>query len=68
MVRFRNVVGVEPVANWWDNGVNQIAFSRGRKGFIAINDDEFALKQRLQTGLPPGVYCDVISGDLEGEF
>ena len=26
------------VTNWWDNGDKQIAFCRGRKGFIAFND------------------------------
>ena len=28
----RNVAGAETVKNWWDNGKNQIAFSRGNKG------------------------------------
>ena len=32
MVKFRNVAGTELVRNWWDNGKNQIAFSRGSKG------------------------------------
>ena len=26
------------MCNWWDNGDKQIAFSRGKKGFIAFND------------------------------
>ena len=26
------------VSNWWDNGDKQIAFCRGRKGFIAFNN------------------------------
>ena len=32
MVRFRNTAQGQPVQNWWDNGSNQIAFSRGNKG------------------------------------
>lgn len=32
MVRFRNTAQGQPVQNWWDNGNNQIAFSRGNKG------------------------------------
>ncbi len=28
-----------PVTNWWDNGNHQIAFCRGNKGFIAINNE-----------------------------
>ena len=34
--------------DWWDNGSNQIAFCRGGKGFIAINNDNYALQQSLQ--------------------
>ncbi|CAF3818143.1 unnamed protein product [Rotaria sp. Silwood1] len=65
MVRFRNTAAFQPVQNWWDNGNNQIAFSRGNKAFIAINNDDYGLDQWLQTGLPQGQYCDVISGNLE---
>ena len=32
MVRFRNTAASQGVTNWWDNGNNQIAFSRGNKG------------------------------------
>lgn len=62
MVEFRNVVEDEPVDNWWDNESNQISFSRGDKGFIALNGDYWDLNTSLQTGLPAGTYCDVISG------
>ena len=34
--------------DWWDNGNNQIAFCRGDKGFIAINNDGYDLKETLQ--------------------
>lgn len=34
MVRFRNTAQFQPVQNWWDNGNNQIAFSRGNKGKV----------------------------------
>ncbi|XP_066288249.1 alpha-amylase-like [Branchiostoma lanceolatum] len=64
MVKFRNVAAGHGLTNWWDNGNNQIAFSRGDRGFIAINnEDEGALEATLQTGLSPGDYCDVISGN-----
>ncbi|XP_038167222.1 pancreatic alpha-amylase-like isoform X3 [Arvicola amphibius] len=63
MVAFRNVVGDQPFSNWWDNGSNQVAFGRGNKGFIVFNNDDWALLTTLQTGLPAGTYCDVISGD-----
>ena len=32
MVRFRNTAAGQSVQNWWDNGENQIAYSRGNKG------------------------------------
>ncbi|CAL1294458.1 unnamed protein product [Larinioides sclopetarius] len=66
MVKFRNVVGFDGVSNWWDNDNNQIAFSRGNKGFIAINNEDHQLNQCLKTGLPRGTYCDIISGNKVG--
>ena len=52
------------MTNFWDNGKDQIAFSRGSRGFIAINNDNVPLKATLQTSLPPGVYCDIITADV----
>lgn len=66
MVEFRNVVGSAAVENWWDNQSNQIAFSRGNRGFIVFNLDSFDLSTWLTTGLPAGTYCDVISGSKVG--
>jgi alpha-amylase len=63
MVGFRNEVLFTGVENWYDNWSNQIAFSRGKKGFIAFNGQHNVdMKVWLTTGLPEGVYCDVISG------
>ena len=64
MVGFRNAAAGQGVYNWWDNGGNQIAFSRGNKAFFALNNEGYALTQTLQTGLPSGEYCDVIHGDF----
>ncbi|KAM6168615.1 pancreatic alpha-amylase isoform 3-T3 [Erethizon dorsatum] len=63
MVAFRNVADGQPFTNWWDNGSNQVAFGRGNRGFIVFNNDDWSLSSTLQTGLPAGTYCDVISGD-----
>lgn len=63
MVHFRNVVNGMVVSEWWDNGNNQIAFSRGTAGFIAFNSETFNLDQKLHTMLPSGVYCDIVSGN-----
>ncbi|XP_012282130.1 alpha-amylase 2 [Orussus abietinus] len=64
MVRFRNVVNGTDISHWWDNGSNQIGFSRGNKGFFVVNGDKWDLVQTLWTNLPAGRYCDVISGNL----
>jgi alpha-amylase len=67
MVQFRNAVRGTLVLNWWDNGDNQIAFSRGTRGFIAFNGQFGAnMNTRIRTGLPAGTYCDIISGNRVG--
>ncbi|KAK0174983.1 hypothetical protein PV327_008769 [Microctonus hyperodae] len=63
MVHFRKVVNGTVVSEWWDNGNNQIAFSRGNTGFIAFNSETFDLNQKLHTKLSSGVYCEIISGN-----
>lgn len=68
MVRFRNAVGDAPVSHWWDNDYQMIAFARQGRGFIAFNIEDFVMRVWLQTGLPAGIYCDVITGNKEGEL
>lgn len=47
------------------NGPNQIAFCRGHIAFVAINNDsERIFSKKLYTSLPPGTYCDIITGGL----
>ncbi|MFQ5568066.1 MAG: alpha-amylase family protein [Rhodothermales bacterium] len=65
MVAFRRATAsAAAVSNWWSNGDNQIAFSRGDRGFVALNNDEQTLNATLQTGLAAGTYCNVIDGGL----
>ena len=63
MACFRNIAAGEPMQNWWDNGNGFIAFSRGDKTFFAFSQENDVQSQTLQTGLPPGTYCDLISGE-----
>jgi len=65
MVGFHNYVGKAPVANWYDDGINLIAFSRGNKGWITINNETTAQTHTFQTGLTRGTYCDIIHGDFQ---
>lgn len=60
MVGFRNAVGAAPVTLWWDNGANLIAFGRGDKGFIVINNEDTPQTRMFHTGLAAGHYCDVL--------
>lgn len=63
MVGFRNAVGTAELNSWWDNGNNQIAFGRGAKGYVAINNEGGSMSRTFQTSLPAGTYCDVVAGD-----
>lgn len=63
MIGFRNAVKGAKIHNWWSSGDQQIAFCRGKAGFIAIAN-RGAINRKLQTCLPAGTYCDVISGEL----
>lgn len=66
MVGFHNYVRSEPVENWYDDGNNFLAFSRGDRGFFAVNNSTRAKGVRLQTGLPRGSYCDISDGGVIG--
>lgn len=66
MIKFRNVVGKAPRISWWDNNGNQIAFCRGIRGFIAFNNEKEYMDIVIFTCLPEGTYCDVITGNKEG--
>jgi alpha-amylase len=66
MVSFRRVVAGSDVNHWWDNGANAIAFSRGDKGFVAINRENNVLTASVTTGMAPGTYCDLLTGGING--
>jgi alpha-amylase len=66
MVAFRRIVTGTDVNHWWDNGRSAIAFSRGGKGFVAINRETTEVPVATGTGLAPGVYCDRLTGAASG--
>jgi alpha-amylase len=61
MVSFRHVVAGTDVNHWWDNGANAIAFSRGSKGFVAINNGTTGLDTTVTTGMASGTYLDLLT-------
>ncbi|MDP3772951.1 MAG: alpha-amylase family protein, partial [Gemmatimonadales bacterium] len=66
MVSFRRLVSGTDINHWWDNGANAIAFSRGDRGFVAINRESAVVAATVATGMPPGTYCDRLTGGLVG--
>lgn len=62
MVGWHNAAGTASVANWWTDGSDAIAFSRGSAAWVAINAENAPVTETFSTGLPAGTYCDVISG------
>ncbi|MFR9798759.1 carbohydrate-binding module family 20 domain-containing protein [Streptomyces sp. MS06] len=65
MVAWHNAAMGRPVAHWYDDGSNLIAFSRGSRAWVAINNEAAARTHTFATGLPAGTYCDVIHGDYD---
>ncbi|AUG76232.1 alpha-amylase [Kitasatospora sp. MMS16-BH015] len=63
MVGWHNAAKGQAVANWWDNGTNAIAFSRGSAAWVALNNGTTAVTSTFTTGLTAGTYCDIIHGD-----
>jgi alpha-amylase len=66
MVSFRHTVAGTDLNRWWDNGANALAFSRGDKGFVAISNERVALTTAVLTSMPPGFYCDLLTGGRAG--
>ena len=64
MVAFRKLVAGSDQNHWWDDGANAIAFTRGTKGFVAISREDTAVAAPVATGMPAGIYCDILTGGL----
>ncbi|MFJ2032104.1 carbohydrate-binding module family 20 domain-containing protein [Streptosporangium sp. NPDC087985] len=62
MVGFNRAVAGTSVGNWYDNGNNVIAFSRGAKGWVAINNEGGSVTRTFTTGLPAGTYANDLGG------
>lgn len=64
MIAFRRAVAGTAQLNWWDDRANAIAFSRGDKGFVAINHETGPITNSFVTGLAAGNYCEVLAGGV----
>ncbi|GAA4622391.1 carbohydrate-binding module family 20 domain-containing protein [Cellulomonas oligotrophica] len=61
MVGFHNAVAGTGLTNWWDDGGNLVAFGRGAKGHVVLNNTASAQSRTYTTSLPDGTYCDVVA-------
>jgi alpha-amylase len=66
MAMFRRMVAGTEISDWWDDGRDGVAFSRGDKGFVAINNGGVPMIATIKTGLSAGAYCDRLTGGLDG--
>ena len=65
LVDFRNQTDrAFKVQNWWSNGKDALAFSRGTLGFVVINSSANNLNKEFTTSLPDGTYCNILDNDL----
>ena len=68
MVGFRKVAGDAALTNWYTGTLNQVAFGRDTRGYVAINrEDSATWLHSFQTNMKPGTYCDIITGGLVRE-
>lgn len=66
MVKFRSATNGHAQTNWVvGNNGDQVAFNRGKIGFVALNNSGSVWSQKFATGLPAGTYCNVIQGSLD---
>jgi alpha-amylase len=65
LVKFRSLVAGTGIDNFTSgNNGNQIAFNRGNKGFVALNNDRSDWFLNFTTQLPAGTYCNLAHGVL----
>ncbi|NGO69609.1 alpha-amylase [Streptomyces boncukensis] len=65
MVGFRNAVRDAELTHWWADG-DAVAFGRGERGFVALNNGDSELSRTFTTSLPAGTYCDVADEAADG--
>jgi alpha-amylase len=62
MVGFRRATAGTGIDASWTNGAGVVAFTRGTRGFVALNLEAAPVRVELATGLPEGSYCNLIDG------
>ena len=64
--RFNGSIPRDFVTSTMNRGKDKFAFGRGTQTFIVFNldKDDKIKEKKLQTGMEPGEYCDVVSGEV----
>lgn len=66
MVGFHNATEGTGYDLWWDDGGDVLAFARGDKGYVVVNNTGSPVVGRsFQTRLAAGVYCDVVHAAMK---
>ncbi len=66
LVKFRNHTDPAFYADGvWMGGEGQLAFSRGKLGFVAINTSTEFLSAQIPVGLPSACYCNVLAAEYQ---
>lgn len=61
LVQFRNETDSSFFASKiWRDGDDRLAFSRGRRGFVALNRRNETMSTFVPTDLPDGSYCNIL--------
>lgn len=60
MARFRRHAGSDPAQDL-HNGEKELAFSRGNRGFFALNLNNHEISRRYKTSLPAGSWCNILA-------
>ncbi len=69
LVNFRNRTSDKfYTSNWWSNGKDILAFGRGSKGFVLINNSTNVFNKKLKTALPAGEYCNIIDSQCKSKY
>ncbi|WP_314688762.1 alpha-amylase family protein [uncultured Bifidobacterium sp.] len=61
MIGWHNVAGKAKLTDWQSDGDNVVAFGRGSKAFLVMNNGSSSSTATWRTSLPAGTYCDVYS-------
>lgn len=64
MVEFRRRTAGTSVVNWTIADDDVLSFGRGEKGHIMVNIGEQTITIEITSSMPPGQYCDLISGGI----